>query len=338
MHQSVTSTLQIFDVYSKSITALFRFNTSIQIQVKGPRKICLVQITQSQRTDSDSDNHNIWGQFAALSINPAIMVTIWTVETIHYLQDIWQDVLWCFPLYGTETHWHFNIMVPIMHSSVHRLWTSSQDWCDSQSDMICTSSCCCCIFDGKHLTLSIWINRGLKRIKGENMGFIFFCSLFLMIEIQHYNIPIFRLKYKDLNFCIMTLVRFFQRLSHISILSIPIIFLCMHYSPSCSLFQSVINYLLRVWIYKLSVHCSCLATLPRGKGRGWVRWVAGYFTKERASKAKMQRSPKVTATHRVSCDIFISEVKNTPSAALSSLCTCTTFRAATVIPSGNIMW
>lgn len=35
-------------------------------------------------------------------------------------------------LYDTETRWHFNIMVPIMHSSVQRLWSSSRDWCDSR--------------------------------------------------------------------------------------------------------------------------------------------------------------------------------------------------------------
>lgn len=31
---------------------------------------------------------------------------IWTVDTIHYLQDSWQDVLWCFLLYATLTFQH----------------------------------------------------------------------------------------------------------------------------------------------------------------------------------------------------------------------------------------
>ncbi len=57
---------------------------------------------------------------------------------------------------------------------------------------------------------------------------------------------------------------------------------------------------------------SCSATSPRGGGREWVRWVAGHFTKERASEAKTQCCPKVIATHWVSCDISITEVKNAP--------------------------
>lgn len=83
----------------------------------------------------------------------------------------------------------------------------------------------------------------------------------------------------------------------------------------------------------------------RRRKRMGVRRVAGHFTKEQASEAKTQCSPKVITTHRVSCDIFIIEVrgnkkgrKKTRSAALSSLCTCTTFRPASVIPRGNIMW
>lgn len=44
----------------------------------------------------------------------------------------------------------------------------------------------------------------------------------------------------------------------------------------------------------------------RWRGAG-LRRVARHSTKERASEAKMQRSPKVTTTHRVSCDIFITE-------------------------------
>lgn len=69
----------------------------------------------------------------------------------------------------------------------------------------------------------------------------------------------------------------------------------------------------------------------------WVTRVARHFTKERASEAKMQCSPKVIATHRVSCDIFITEVKNARSVTLSSLCMCTTFRPAAVIPSDNTL-
>lgn len=63
-----------------------------------------------------------------------------------------------------------------------------------------------------------------------------------------------------------------------------------------------------------------------------------YRKKKQASKAKIQRSPKVVATHRVSCDIFITEVKGAHSVTLSSLCMGTTFRSLAVIPSGNATW
>lgn len=74
----------------------------------------------------------------------------------------------------------------------------------------------------------------------------------------------------------------------------------------------------------------------RGGGGGSVTWVAGHFTKERATEAKTQCFPKVIATHWVPCDIFITEVKkkNARSVTLSSLCMCTTFRPAAVIPGG----
>lgn len=71
---------------------------------------------------------------------------------------------------------------------------------------------------------------------------------------------------------------------------------------------------------------------------GGVRRVAGLFTKERASEAKMQHSPKVITTHQVPCDIFITEVENARSATLGSLCMCTTFRPAAGIPSGSSMY
>lgn len=79
-----------------------------------------------------------------------------------------------------------------------------------------------------------------------------------------------------------------------------------------------------------------------------MRRVTEHFTKEPASRAKMRRSAKVIATHRVSCDIFISEVKNTrsprsalcvrappsglqlksPTAALLCVCVCVTVLCA----------
>lgn len=103
-----------------------------------------------------------------------------------------------------------------------------------------------------------------------------------------------------------------------------------------------------LWIIKtgvqvISAYCSCWAALATGAERG-VRcdgW-PGIFTKQQASEAKMQCSPKVTATHRVSCDIFITEVEKkkknkTPTRPipLISLCTCTTFRSTAVIPAEN---
>lgn len=151
-----------------------------------------MQVTQSgrrdkrEKTDLDGErwsdtpkNMNVYRNFMDQYI---YILTprwhIWTVDTIHYLQDSWQDVLWCFLLYGTEARWHFNIMVPIMHSSVHRLWTSSQERCDSQEwyhDMYLKLLL---YLWWERLTFSIWINRGLKEVKGDNYGLY---SLFLFL-------------------------------------------------------------------------------------------------------------------------------------------------------------
>lgn len=73
----------------------------------------------------------------------------------------------------------------------------------------------------------------------------------------------------------------------------------------------------------------------------WLTWVAGHFTTERATEAKMQCSRKVIATHWVPCDIFITErgeKKQQNALALArslTLCMCTTFRPAAVIPGGE---
>lgn len=118
-------------------------------------------------------------------------------------------------------------------------------------------------------------------------------------------------------------------------------FFAQRCSPSCFPFQPPMNYLHRVWICILSVHCRRWATSSRRGGTEWVRRVVGHFTEKKtkqASKAKIQRSPKVVATHRVSCDIFITEVKGAHSVTLSSLCMGTTFRSLAVIPSGNATW
>lgn len=77
-----------------------------------------------------------------------------------------------------------------------------------------------------------------------------------------------------------------------------------------------------VWIYKLNV----LLGMTGGRA---------FHPKERANKANMQHSPKVKATHRGSCDIFMTEEKNPRSVTLSSLCMCTTFRPAAGLPSSN---
>lgn len=57
----------------------------------------------------------------------------------------------------------------------------------------------------------------------------------------------------------------------------------------------------------------------------WLTWVAGHFTTERATEAKMQCSRKVIATHWVPCDIFITEGGDSKTLWLwraLSLCVC----------------
>lgn len=141
---------------------------------------------------------------------------IWTAETIHYLQESWQDVLWCFLLYGTQTCWHFNIMVPIMHSSVHRLWTSSQQWCDV---MWCHDMYLELLLDfwWGRLTFSICINRGLKKVQ------------------YRFITGLLRLYRHIFTFLWLALVYSLPPPSSSS-------FFAQHCSPSCSPFQSVINY------------------------------------------------------------------------------------------------
>lgn len=69
---------------------------------------------------------------------------------------------------------------------------------------------------------------------------------------------------------------------------------------------------------------------PGAEEEGRVGRAAKHFTKEQASEAKMQCSPKVTTTHRVSCDIFITEVEKTEAVPIE-LCV----RAP---PSGRQQW
>lgn len=125
----------------------------------------------------------------------------------------------------------------------------------------------------------------------------------------------------------------------IIILFTALLFLSFPFSASNKLFTQSIA------LQALSALQLLSRIAQRRRKRMGVRRAAGHFTKEQASEAKTQCSPKVITTHRVSCDIFIIEVrgnkkgrKKTRSAALSSLCTCTTFRPASVIPRGNIMW
>lgn len=77
--------------------------------------------------------------------------------------------------------------------------------------------------------------------------------------------------------------------------------------------ESVVNYLQGVRGCMLSIRRHRWATLPRGGQEGGA---GGPHTKEWASEAKMQRSPKVTSTHRVSALFSALSWK------IAALCAC----------------
>lgn len=89
----------------------------------------------------------------------------------------------------------------------------------------------------------------------------------------------------------------------IIILFAALLFLSFPFSASNKLFTQSID------LQALSALQLLSRIAQRRRKRMEVRRVAGHFTKEQASEAKTQCSPKVITTHRVSCDIFIIEVR-----------------------------
>lgn len=82
----------------------------------------------------------------------------------------------------------------------------------------------------EHLTFSIWINRGLEKVKGDNdMGF----SLFLFLFTDGNSIS--QYPYKDLKLCRVRLFRLYWSLWHIFISTNSIIF-----KVTCSFLSSII--------------------------------------------------------------------------------------------------
>lgn len=229
---------------------------------------------------------------------------ILTVETIYYLQDSWQSTLWCFPLYGTKTCWHFNIMVPIMHSSVLCFWTSRQDWCH---DM--------------HLKLlplmgNIWHVEKHRLEKSERAH----CGVYIFVGLFTNGYKICRTIIFLYVLCSEIIATWMEFIPHpwwnpsrinslpstaifIIILFTALLFLLLSFSASDKLFTQSID------LQALSALHLLTRITQRQRKRVGVRRVAGHFTKEQASEAKTQCSPKVIATHRVSCDIFIIEVR-----------------------------
>lgn len=153
------------------------------------------------------------------------------------------------------------------------------------------------------------------------------------------DIPTSTMSFSDLSKGNSSVLIFGQRTQIVSMtyFSVELLIIIFSPLPPYSPFESVMNYLPSVWIYTLS-SCSGTSGVEEGeeeKGRGWD-WRPGFLRKSEQARRKCRTLQKVIATHWVSCDIFITEVKNA-ARMHTAPGTCTTFRTAAVIPNGKMM-